>query len=166
MCPLTNATVVSQLPAGTAWLATKCYKIFTTQFKYHAINTIKSTYLCYKRCWKCCPPIQAHTLCTNINRLKLCHEEDTSEWQSGTDCFWRKHVCAYETTLHQKKCQMKINFTVMNWLQNVLAEINPASWLWWAQSTNCSHLVWPELKQPCHFGCSWFRDAGHLAFQC
>jgi hypothetical protein len=58
MCSLINqnATITSWLPASTAWLTAKHYKIFPIRVKYHPVKTIKSTYiLYYKGCWKRCP---------------------------------------------------------------------------------------------------------------
>jgi hypothetical protein len=40
-----NATVTSQLLAGTAWLTAKRYKIFPIRVKYRSIKIVKSTYL-------------------------------------------------------------------------------------------------------------------------
>jgi hypothetical protein len=62
----------------------------------------------------------------------------------------------------RKKSQMRINFTIMNWLQKLVAEINPASWFLWLQSMNYSHLAWPKFKQHRQFGCLRFRDFGLL----
>jgi hypothetical protein len=42
-----NATVTSRLPAGTAWLTFKRYKVYPIQVKYRSIKTIKSPYISY-----------------------------------------------------------------------------------------------------------------------
>jgi hypothetical protein len=42
---------------------------------------------------------------------------------------------------------MRVNFTVMDWLQNPVAEINLASRARWLQSMNYSRLVRPKFKQ-------------------
>jgi hypothetical protein len=77
--PLTklNATVISRLAAETTWNTAKCYKIFPIRFKYCSIKTIKSTYLCYKMCWKRCPCTRKHTL-YRLNRLKFTRR--SSSW--------------------------------------------------------------------------------------
>jgi hypothetical protein len=56
-------------------------------------------------------------------------------------------------TYQKKKSQMRVNF-IMNWLQEPVAEINPASQVTWLQSM--------KFKQLHHFGCWWFWDAGLL----
>jgi hypothetical protein len=65
-----NAAVTSWLPAWTAWLTTKCYNIFQAQVKYRSIKARKSTYLFYRRCWKCCLCMWTHSLYC-LNRLKF-----------------------------------------------------------------------------------------------
>jgi hypothetical protein len=50
-----SAAVTCRFPAGNAWHAAKRLNIFPISVKYRSIKTIKSTYLCYKRCWNGCP---------------------------------------------------------------------------------------------------------------
>jgi hypothetical protein len=65
-----KATVTSQLLAGTAWLTTKCYKVFPIQDKNHSTKTIKSTYLFFysTSCWEpgsdSCLQLYQWTQCT------------------------------------------------------------------------------------------------------
>jgi hypothetical protein len=123
--PLTelNITVTSLFPAGTAWLTTKCHKIFPVRFKYRSMKTIKSTFLFFfKMCWKCCPCTSTNSL-YHLNRLELCHEEELQRLNSSTNYFGRKHIHAIETTFHKKKSQVRVNFTVMNWLQTWLQKL-------------------------------------------
>jgi hypothetical protein len=54
--------------AGTAWLTTKCYKIFPIHVKYRSIKTIKSNHLFYKKFWKWCPCTRTHSL-HHLNRF-------------------------------------------------------------------------------------------------
>jgi hypothetical protein len=53
----------------------------------------------------------------------------------------------------RKESQMRVNFTVMNRLQEPFAEIDPASRVTWLQSTKNSRLARPKLSSFHHFGC-------------
>jgi hypothetical protein len=64
-----HATASYHLPAGAAQLTTNHYKIFLIRVKYHCRETIKSHWLYYKICRKCC--CCTHTCCVSFKEVGI-----------------------------------------------------------------------------------------------
>jgi hypothetical protein len=72
--------------------------------------------------------------------------------------FWEETcLCKWNHASSERKSQMRVNFTVMNWLQKPVSEINPASRVTWLQSMNYSRLVRPKFKQLRRLGADDFE---------
>jgi hypothetical protein len=71
-------------------------------------------------------------------------------------------LCKLNHTSSEKRSQTRVNFSVTNWLQKQVAEINPASRVTWLQIVNYSLLERSKFEQLRRFGCSRLRNAGFL----
>jgi hypothetical protein len=141
-----DITAISWLMIGAAWLTTKHCKIFSIRVKYHSIKSMKWTYLF-------CFLVEYGY---NNSLALIAHHISTFPSWKGTllikcqltelhyQLFWEETcLCKSKPQFFRKESQTSVNFTVMNCLQNPVAEINPPSQVMWLQSMNYSQLVWP-----------------------
>jgi hypothetical protein len=70
----------------------------------------------------------------------------TVRQQTSSSNFLGGNVRVSEKSLYRRKVGLGVKFAVMKWLQNPVAELNPASSVKWLQSMNTSRLVQEQFR--------------------